>query len=55
MDEKLLINDCNIAYMGPTTVLDCGLLNNVMSTEKALSIVSFSPLLVINLSLKWTK
>jgi len=54
-EEKLLINDRSVAYTCPLTVLDCDICKNDISTEKTLSIVSFSPLLAINVSLKCTK
>lgn len=55
MQEKLLINERRVAYTCPQTVVDCGIHKNDIRTEKTLSIMSFSPLYTIKVSLKCTQ
>lgn len=53
--EKLLINDRSVANTCPQTVVDCAIHKNEMSTEKTLSMMLFSPLYAIKVSLKCTQ
>lgn len=53
--EKLLINERRVAYICPQTEVDCATHKKDISTENTLSIMSFSPLYAIKLSLKCTQ
>lgn len=55
MQEKLFIKDLSVANTCPQTEVDCAIHKNAMSTEKTLSMMLFSPLYAIKVSLKCTQ